>query len=76
MLFETGRRDLRDVPMQLFDVDNVALCAIVTACLQFAFFVVVCKIHIQKVVDIAGGITFCAVALVSLCIGQVRVNLF
>ena len=76
MLFETGRTDLRDVPMQLFDVDNVALCAIVTACLQFAFFVVVCKIHIQKVVDIAGGITFCAVALVSLCIGQVRVNLF
>lgn len=56
--------------MLLFDVDNVALCAIVTACLQFAFFVVVCKIRIQKVVDIAGGITFCAIALVSLCIGQ------
>ena len=73
IIFDVGFRCRRvsSGPMQLFDADNVALCAIVVACLQFSFFVAVCKLRIQKVVDIAGGITFCAVALSSLCVGQV-----
>ena len=58
--------------MRVFDDNNVALCAIVVASMQFGFFVIICQLRLTRIIDLAGGLSFTVVALVSLCVAKVR----
>ena len=47
------------------DINNLAICAIVTVAMQFVFFMVACTCKFDKVTDFAGGTNFVVLALLS-----------
>ncbi|KAH3862757.1 hypothetical protein DPMN_025731 [Dreissena polymorpha] len=58
----------------VLDERNLALCAIVTAAMQFSFFLVACSCKFDKVTDFAGGTNFVVLALLTFLMAQVNVQ--
>ncbi|KAH3896917.1 uncharacterized protein LOC127864492 [Dreissena polymorpha] len=54
----------------VLDERNLALCAIVTAGMQFSFFLVACSCKFDKVTDFAGGTNFVVLALLTFLMAQ------
>jgi len=52
------------------DTNNLAICAIVTAGMQFTFFLVAATLKFDKVTDFAGGTNFVVLAVLSLCLAE------
>ncbi|ODM92869.1 hypothetical protein Ocin01_13810 [Orchesella cincta] len=50
----------------VWDGDNLALCALVTVCMQLSFFAVAAWFKFDKVTDFAGGTNFLVLALLTL----------
>lgn len=51
--------------MWIFDHNNLAICAIVTAGMQMTFFIVACSCKFDKVTDFAGGTNFIVLAILT-----------
>ena len=58
--------------MQVFDENNLAVCAIVTIGMQLIFFVIAAFFRFDKVTDFAGGTNFIILAVLTLCLAEVR----
>merc|ERR1712051_452398 len=52
------------------DINNLAICAIVTVAMQFSFFLVACTCKFDKVTDFAGGTNFVALAVLTLLLSN------
>lgn len=57
------------IMVQVWDSDNLALCALVTVLMQLSFFLVAATLQFDKVTDFAGGTNFLLLALLSLILG-------
>lgn len=55
----------------LWDDNNLAICAIITAAMQFSFFVIAFACKFDKVTDFAGGSNFVILAVVTFALAQV-----
>jgi len=53
----------------VLDANNLAICAIVTVGMQLFFFAIAAFFKFDKVTDLAGGLNFVVVALLSFCAG-------
>ncbi|XP_076470530.1 uncharacterized protein LOC143300620 [Babylonia areolata] len=51
--------------MWILDVNNLAICAIVTVAMQFTFFLIACSCKFDKVTDFAGGTNFVVLAVLT-----------
>ena len=60
----------------VLDERNLALCAIVTAGMQFSFFLVACSCKFDKVTDFAGGTNFVVLALLTFLMAQVHLQTY
>ncbi len=58
------------IMVQLWDSDNLALCAVVTVVMQLSFFCVAATFQFDKVTDFAGGTNFLLLSLLTLLLGQ------
>ena len=58
--------------MWILDVNNLAICAIVTVAMQFMFFLIACTCKFDKVTDFAGGTNFVVLAVMTFLISWVR----
>ena len=58
--------------VQVFDDSHLAICAIITVAMQLIFFTIAATFQFDKVTDFAGGVNFIILAVVTLCLGQVR----
>lgn len=58
--------------VQIFDDSHLAICAIITVAMQLIFFTIAATFQFDKVTDFAGGVNFIILAVVTLCLGQVR----
>ncbi len=54
------------------DDNNLAIVAIVTVAMQFIFFLIAFACKFDKVTDFAGGINFTLVAILTLCLAEVK----
>jgi hypothetical protein len=57
--------------MYMFDENNLALCAIVTVGMQLVFFFLACTFQFTKLTDIAGGLNFAIIALLTFLLAKV-----
>ena len=58
--------------MEILDEHNLAICGLVTVAMQLIFFLIACSCRFDKVTDLAGGLNFTVVALLSFTLAQVR----
>uniref|UniRef100_A0A8D8V584 Steroid 5-alpha reductase C-terminal domain-containing protein n=1 Tax=Cacopsylla melanoneura TaxID=428564 RepID=A0A8D8V584_9HEMI len=58
--------------IQIFDTYHLAVSAIVIVILQLIFFNVAVFLHYDKISDIAGGVNFIVIALITFSMGQVN----
>ncbi|XP_064640817.1 uncharacterized protein LOC135495807 [Lineus longissimus] len=56
--------------MYIFDENNLALCAIVTVSMQLVFFFLACTFQFTKLTDIAGGVNFAIIAILTFLLAQ------
>lgn len=61
--------------VELWDPNNLAICAIVTVAMQFAFFLLACSCKFDKVTDFAGGTNFVVLVVLTFCLSTVRVRM-
>lgn len=52
----------------ILDVNNLAICALVTVAMQFSFFLIACSCKFDKVTDFAGGTNFVVLAVLTFLI--------
>lgn len=57
-------------PIYLWDANNLAICAVITASMQLIFFIIAFACKFDKVTDFAGGTNFVVLALVTLALAQ------
>lgn len=57
--------------MYLWDNNNLAICAVITAAMQLTFFIIAFACKFDKVTDFAGGTNFVVLALVTFSLAQV-----
>ena len=58
-------------PVELWDSNNLAICAVVTVSMQLLFFIVAFACKFDKVTDFAGGTNFVVLALLTMSLAQV-----
>lgn len=56
--------------VQLWDSDNLAICAVVTVCMQLTFYLVAATLKFDKVTDFAGGTNFLLLSILTLLLGE------
>ncbi|XP_077983012.1 uncharacterized protein LOC144437856 [Glandiceps talaboti] len=56
----------------VLDSDNLALCAVLTVCMQLIFFGIAAIFKFDKVTDFAGGSNFVVIAIITFFLAQVR----
>lgn len=59
--------------IEILDGSHLAICAIITVAMQFIFFTIAATFQFDKVTDFAGGVNFIILAVLTLCLGQVRI---
>ena len=58
--------------MYVMDENNLALSALVTLGMQCLFFFISAILKVSKVTDVAGGISFALIALLTMFLAEVR----
>lgn len=61
---------LPQMAVDILDKYHLALCALVIVVLQVVFFNIAVFLHYDKISDIAGGVNFIVIAIITFTLGQ------